>query len=439
MNYIDRFFRHLLARQIDRQFTTWDRPRLEAHQAQRLKFVLGEISRRSPYYARLRAQGWDGSLAALLVITKQELVAHYDEINTAGLRSVELSQFAVQQERAGRVALYQGKYSVGLSSGTSGNKLVTVLSRGERWNYSCLLWARSGIPREVRDPRVLFALRVNNPAFMETRALGVTLVHVDYTHPPEDVVQLINQKRLNILAGPPSLLRMLARLRGQIMTPVQGIISYAEVLDDASKSELEEAFGVRVAQIYQGAEGFIGSTCRMGKMHINEDTLFVEKFPAGDSIGTTCKLVVTDLYRLTQPFLRYSMGDLVDISPEPCACGSCFQVIERIHGRADDIFYLRGPGDEHRYLFPDYITRSINQASDAVLEFQAIQHSLNAIEIRLVLKPGTDPAPVEALIRANLAWWAEKAGGKLGQVSFTPTLPTRNPNSRKFIRVVRKF
>lgn len=439
MNLADRFFRYLLAHRIQRQFTAWDTAKLEAHQAHRLKDLLAQVSRRSPYYARLRAEGWDGSLAGLPIQTKLEMIANFDEINTAGLKGAELVEFAVRQERQGRTGLYRGKYSVGLSSGTSGNKLVTVLSPSERWSYSCLLWARSGIPAGVREPRVLFALRVNNPAFMETRALGVTLVHVDYTHPPEEVVALVNQMRLNVLAGPPSLLVMLARLRNRFEHPVEGIISYAEVLDDAARAELEQAFGVRVAQIYQGAEGFIASTCRLGRLHINEDTLLAEKIPAGDSIGSTCKLVVTDLYRTTQPFLRYSMGDLVDLSPEPCACGSCFQVIERIHGRSDDIFHLRGKQGEIRYLFPDYITRSINQASDAVLEFQALQHSLDEIEIRLVLKPGAAPGPVEEAVRANLGWWAEKAGGTLGMVTFTSMPPERNPNSRKLIRVVRRF
>lgn len=439
MNLPDHFLRHQLARQIHHQFTSWNREKITDHQDKQVKGLLPFIIKRSPYYANLHRQGWDGNLASLPIITKAELVTHFDTINTSGLQSSALVEFAIQQERNTRTSLYQGKYSIGLSSGTSGNKLVTVLSPSERWKYSCLLWARSGIPAEVRNPRVLFALRVNNPAFMETRALGITMVHVDYTHPPEDVIALVNQKQLNILAGPPSLLLLLARLKGKIHHPIQGVISYAEVLDDAAKSELEQAFGVVVAQIYQGAEGFIASTCRKGRLHINEDTLYVEKIPSADSIGNTCNLVVTDLYRRTQPFLRYSIGDMVDISPEPCECGSCFQVIERIHGRSDDIFHLRGNAGEIRYLFPDYVTRSINQASDAIVEFQALQHSLDSIEIRLILKSGTSSIPVEETIRTNLGWWAEKAGGKLGQINFTQTLPERNIRSRKLIRVVRRF
>ena len=149
--------------------------------------------------------------------------------------------------------------------------------------------------------------------------------------------------------------------------------------------------------------------------------------------------MVTDLYRQALPFLRYLLDDVVELSSQACACGSCFRVIERIHGRADEILHLRAADGSVRLLFPDYVTRSINQASDDVQEFQAIQHSLDYIEIRLVLRPGADRPAIEHAVRANLAWWAGKAGGQLGEVVFTDALPERNARSHKLIRVVRAF
>ena len=149
--------------------------------------------------------------------------------------------------------------------------------------------------------------------------------------------------------------------------------------------------------------------------------------------------MVTDLYRTTQPVIRYALNDILELSPERCSCGSCFQVISRIHGRSDDIFHLKGPGGQVRYLFPDYVQRAIIHASDEIVEYQAIQHSIDAIEVRLVLKDGADGPAIEQAVRANLAGWAEKVGGKPGVITFTGALPECNPVSRKFIRVVRKF
>ena len=286
---------------------------------------------------------------------------------------------------------------------------------------------------------MLFALRVNNPAFMEARFLGVTIVYTDYTHPIEEVTRLINEKRLNVLAGPPSLLRLIARQRQQIDHPIQAIISYAEVLDDAAREQLQKDFAAPLAQIYQGAEGFIASTCRAGNLHLNEDVVYVDALESGDTLNNARRLVVTDLYRQPLPFLHYQLNDIIEISPTPCSCGSSFRVVQRIHGRADDIFHLRGENGAERFLFPDYVTRSINQASESILEFQAIQHSLGQIEIRLQLKAGADRPQIEAEIRRNLAYWAQRVGGDLGEITFSETLPERNPNSLKLIRVVRRF
>ena len=296
---LDRFSRFLLARKIHQSFYTWDAARLHRHQLQRLSKITQEISRRSPYYHRLRSQGWDGQFNNLPYLSKNEMIENFDEINTAGLHQADLFDFALSQEKREQTGLYRGRYSVGLSSGTSGTRLPTVLSPSERWQYSCLLFARSGIPEQIHQPRVLFLLRVNNPAFTEVCFLGVKMVYSDYTHPPEALVHLINEKQLNVLAGPPSLLRLLARLSDQIQSPIEALISYAEVLDDATRVQLCVDFAAPLAQIYQGAEGFIASTCRRGSLHLNEDVVYVETLDAGDTMNNARRLVVTDLFRTT--------------------------------------------------------------------------------------------------------------------------------------------
>ena len=88
---------------------------------------------------------------------------------------------------------------------------------------------------------------------------------------------------------------------------------------------------------------------------------------------------------------------------------------------------------------PDYVRRSINRASQDVEEYQAIQHAPDDVEIRLELVPGSDRAPIEASIRANLAMWCDRAGGVLPGIRFTDRPPERNPDSGKLIRVRRTF
>jgi putative adenylate-forming enzyme len=413
----------------------WDAARLRRHQRHRIGRLLGHLRRHSPYYRDILPAG-KLRLEDAPLMDKAEMMREFDRINTVGLQRDELVAFRIdQQDRLG-TELYRGRYSVGLSSGTSGNKVLTVLSRWEQIRYGALLWARSGVPRHVRHPRVLFALRTNNPAFTAVSALGVELVYVDYFVPPDELVTLVNDRSLNVLAGPPSVLNMLAERRDRVRSRIEAVLSYAEELDDTARVRIAAAFDAPVAEIYQGAEGMLGFTCPAGTLHLNEDATFVELQDAGDRLGDARTAVITDLYRTAQPFVRYRLNDLVELEPGGCSCGSAFRRIRRIHGRKDSILVLPGRDGGTVPLMPDYVRRSINQASDQVLEYQVVQASPGDIEVRLHLTPRADRAPIEAAIQRNLEHWAGRAGGVVPPLRFSRTPPIRDPVSHKLIRVI---
>lgn len=433
--------REAVGRYLQWRFDHWSSDRLRRHQRRRLISLLRFVARTSPYYAQRLAvphRGADADLAAIPRMTKAEMMSHFDEINTANLRGEDLVRFRMQQERSGRNDLYAGRFAVGLSSGTSGNKVLTVLSPQERLRYSALLWARSGIPREVRHPRVLFALRSNNPAFTEVTALGVHLVYVDYFVPLDDLIALINAEKLNVLAGPPSMLVLLAERATQILSRMQAVVSYAEELDDSARRHLEQAFRAPVVEIYQGAEGMLASTCPAGSLHLNEDCTLIELEEAGDTIGGARRAVITDLYRRVQPFLRYELNDLIELDGDQCPCGSAFRRIRRVHGRADSILHLPGRAGGEVLLMPDYVRRAVNEASDLILEYQVVQWDMTDLEVRLHLAQGADRADIESDIRRNLDYWAERAGGQIDNVRFPDAEPARDPGSHKLVRVVRR-
>lgn len=430
-----RFELETAARYIRWRTSHWTEARLLRHQRHRLKRLLSHANRTSPYYeGRLPADPAD--LEDVPIMTKAIMMEHFDEINTAGLNRDDLITFRISQERRGTTELYPSGFSVGLSSGTSGNKVLTVLSRSERRLYSLLLWARAGIPRSIEGHRVLFALRTNNPAFTAVTRFGIDLNYVDYFVPIEDLVDLVNRKSLNVIAGPPSLLVTLAAEADRIERPVEAIISYAEELDETTRLRLGEAFGAPVAEIYQGAEGMLGFTCAAGSLHLSEDTAHIELADAGDTLGDAKNVIVTDLYRRTQPFIRYQLNDLLEVGGRDCVCGSSFRRITRIHGRTDSILTLAGTSGDQVRLMPDYVRRSINQASPDVLEYQVIQHAVNDIEVRLQLASSGDRPAIEATIVSNLEYWAAKAHGRLGGVRFSDVLPTRDETSHKLVRVV---
>lgn len=81
-------------------------------------------------------------------------------------------------------------------------------------------------------------------------------------------------------------------------------------------------------------------------LHIWEDAYIVEIVdpqtlePLPD--GKRGELVMTTLDRQAMPVIRYRTRDLTRILPEPCRCGRTHRRIDRITGRSDDMFIIKG-------------------------------------------------------------------------------------------------
>lgn len=85
--------------------------------------------------------------------------------------------------------------------------------------------------------------------------------------------------------------------------------------------------------------------CKTG-MHLWEDAYILEVLdpdtlePVQD--GEIGELVLTNLARRGMPILRYRTGDLTSVIPGKCACGREHRRIDRIRGRSDDMFIIKG-------------------------------------------------------------------------------------------------
>ena len=119
--------------------------------------------------------------------------------------------------------------------------------------------------------------------------------------------------------------------------------------------------------------GGCAAACGLGPwMHLTNDLLLIEPV---DELGRptaagvrSAKVLVTNLYNLMLPLIRYEITNEVTLVEGPCPCGSHQRRIEDVSGRLDDSFsYLGGP-TVHPHLF-----RSALAAERNVVEYQVIQ------------------------------------------------------------------
>ncbi|MDQ6898621.1 MAG: phenylacetate--CoA ligase [Candidatus Dormibacteraeota bacterium] len=144
---------------------------------------------------------------------------------------------------------------------------------------------------------------------------------------------------------------------------------------EAMRKRIEELLKIETFDIYGFTELYgpgTGLDCREHDgIHCWDDYYVIEVVdPASERVlaaGEEGELVVTTLRRQAQPLLRYRTQDLSRIIPEPCRCGSAFPRIERLKGRVDDMFKVRGVA-----VFPAQIDTVLSAQPGLGSEYQVV-------------------------------------------------------------------
>lgn len=353
---------------------------IRRYQRKALQNILSVAKEKSPYYqAEFKGLVFEdlGDLATFPTMDKRVLMEHFDNINTVNIRYEEALSFALHQEKTKDYQGYfQDAFVIGMSSGTSGNKGVYITPKALTKRLPAVFLSRSGLRLSQLPFRILFLLRVFSQGFDDINAPFIQLKYLSTMTDVTLIYETINKAKINILMAPPSMLRVMVEKSTLLNVKLKKIITYAEVLDPYDKAKFEHVFQTEVIEIYQASEGQMASSCSKGKLHINEDLVYVELLDeAGNIVDQphvmAHKMLITNLVNEAQPLIRYQMNDLV-ILDDPCACGSAFRTIKQVLGRHDEVFYL--PTKEGiRPLFPDLLARFIMTFSDDIREYYVIQ------------------------------------------------------------------
>jgi len=377
------------------RFRHWNSDRILKYQESRIRnrvrFVIGE----SEFYRR-HYSGYDTSdIWNLPVTNKALMMEHLTLFNTRGLSKEEIMEFCLKAEKSRDFSKRLKQLNVGMSSGTSGNKGVEITSTSEENLLRAAFFARFAFPKKQKI-NLAFILRVTSPAFTFNR-FGHRLTYIGQLDTIENITRKLSDLQPNIISAPPSMLKLLAREaeEGRLRVKPLRLVSYAEVLYPDVRDYLGRIFNCEVHEIYKCSEGAIAITCPCGKLHVNEDIVAIQllnKDGSPTTPGNPCqRLIITDLHKSTLPIIRYELNDIITLSTEKCPCGSHFRVIEKIQGRADDLFWgLRKTDRSRHFIYQDYISRNIISVSDRIAEFQAIQKDYNNLVLRIKLDSSTE-------------------------------------------------
>ncbi len=162
--------------------------------------------------------------------------------------------------------------------------------------------------------------------------------------PPAEVYRRLTEHRYDVLIGDVSwILRLTELAREQGAPPLRLIVGASEGLPRRSRQFIEEVWGARMFMCYGCTEGAGGMECRFRSgYHLNEFS-FLFEIVDQDADGNG-EVVFTTLDRTTMPLIRYRVGDVARLIPEPCDCGIVTRRLSPLRGRSDEIVMLGGEG-----------------------------------------------------------------------------------------------
>lgn len=437
---------------------------IDARQRERLRDLIAFARARSPYYRKLYRDFplEIDDLRALPVVTKPELMAHFDEwVTDPRVTKAGVEVFAANASLVGK--RYLGRYVVWTTSGTTGRPGIflqdpraisiyslLVLLRGYSWMSPALivrslLYGRlialvaTGGHFAVAEWFEQLRRQLRLLPFVQRRVRVFSILM-----PLGELAGQLNDFQPTLLIGYPSVLKLLAEeqhARRLHIAPVYIGIGGEEV-EPELREQVAEAFQCVVRDNY-GASEFIvlGYGCAHGWLHYNADWLVLEPVdaeyqptPPGQPSHT---VLLTNLANRVQPLIRYDLGDCVTLKPDPCPCGSPLPAIH-VSGRQGDILRLRAPSGATVAILPLAIGAVVEE-TPGVRRAQVIQTAEDTLTVRLEVAADTEPPlAVWERMERRLCDYLTAQGLPAMTIVRSPEPPQPSPTSGKFRQVWRE-
>jgi phenylacetate-CoA ligase len=203
---------------------------------------------------------------------------------------------------------------------------------------------------------------------------------------PARQIDWLKRIKPDYLVSYPSNLREIARLAAETGEELryERVLTFAEMISEDMRLAIRDYFGMEPLDRYGASEvGHISGTCPVSrKHHVASEVVLMEIVDDdGDPVepGVEGRIIVTPFYNLAMPLIRYDIGDRGALSTEPCPCGRTLPVIERLLGRARNIFRFA----DGTACWPILLSSEMKEFA-ASRQFQIVQRTHSDIEFRFV-------------------------------------------------------
>ena len=143
----------------------------------------------------------------LPIMNKSLFMENFDTINTCGISYQQASEIAENAEKSRDFSPMINDIAVGLSTGTSGNRGLFLVSETERANWVAYMIDRV-IGFSLKKVEVAFFLRANNKLYESCKSKKVRFNFFDLFEKLDSHIERLNNLQPTILIAQPSLLML---------------------------------------------------------------------------------------------------------------------------------------------------------------------------------------------------------------------------------------
>ncbi|MCX7017361.1 MAG: hypothetical protein NTW86_33155 [Candidatus Sumerlaeota bacterium] len=319
--------------------------------------------------------------------------------------------------RAYEDGMRRGEIEHVATSGTTDER-VTLLWHQRWWNASeCASWslnahaarAADGTQREaiLTSPICVGKVSENGSLSMAERRLERFLFlneKADPTQWPDDhldrmIAEIDAFQPVTLEANPTFLARLsrhIAETGAEVHQPAVIILTY-EFPSRLHYRQIRRVFRRPTASSYGSTEtGYVFMECEAGRLHQNVESCHVDFQPfkpehGGPWIG---RILVTTFDNPWMALVRFSVGDLVRLSPDPCPCGRREGLtLAASEGRAKDVTLTT----DGRAVTVNQVDKALS-GLDGLFAYRVEQTGADSYHCRLVGETGAEAGLADAAV-----------------------------------------
>ena len=409
----------------------WDKDRLREFQYKKLRYLIYHAYNKVPYYRKLFKEKCIhpsdvkclDDLVKIPILKKTFVRKFKNDLVAANFRGRNLLKGRTGGSTGEPLQFYNDRNTMSWVWGAMNRYYEWTGMRIGESRYDIGGGSLGGYISKgrIRDTLVTIRRKLDKSSFFPIFNMNAKMA--------EEICKSSKSNGIRVIRGYPSglyVLAMLVKSDGLNSGHIKIIQSTSERLYPHQRDVIENNLSANVYDQYGAGEVLaIAAQCeKKGPYHIFDEHVIVEDERTLEVKDGRVPAIITDLDNYAMPFIRYELGDVLNLKERECSCGRGLSTVGKIEGRTHDFLVAFDgrpiPGEFIPHLFQKvtgFDRYFVNQLSETEIVVKIVKNdNYREFEVKQLTELMKDVLGKEMVIRFESVDVIELS--KTGKLSF---------------------